>query len=82
MRWILAPSALDHRQFQVLAALHINHLRPLPHDVERDGLMRVAAELHRMVRPMMTKILPALLALAMMTGAASAHQALTPHVWG
>jgi hypothetical protein len=34
-----------------------------------------------MVRPMMTKILPALLALAMMTGAASAHS-LTPHVWG
>jgi hypothetical protein len=38
--------------------------------------------LHRMVRPMMTEILPALLALAMMTGAASAHQAVTPHVWG
>jgi hypothetical protein len=31
---------------------------------------------------MMTKILLSLLSLAMMTGAASAHQALTPHVWG
>jgi hypothetical protein len=44
LRWNLAPSALDHNQFQVLAALHINHLRPLPHDIRGDCLVRVAAE--------------------------------------